>query len=292
MPAGVTRPAVGYSPRGGILADDEPRFRIDDFRKFVRTKYADVAEDPTKGFHFPSGRDAARQAGYPPDLLAGIPEEAVESFCGAGNPFSNESIHAGETVVDLGCGAGMDALIAARMVGREGEVIGLDVTPQMVTKARKAAATAGVSNVRFVEGLAEALPMSDATVDVILSNGAINLIPDKPAVFAEMFRVLRPGGRVLLVDLLASREVPRSVRDLIYRWTSCVAGSVMDAEFQTLLVGAGFTEIEVGSPVDIFDGAQGELNADHYGVLGLTIRACKPKESTAQLPAPSEAGTS
>jgi arsenite methyltransferase len=148
-----------------------------------------------------------------------VPERAVESFAGVANPFSLGRLERGERVADLGCGAGTDSLVAAQMVGPEGSVVGIDMTPEMLAKARAAAAEMGVANAEFVGGEIERLPLADASVDVVISNGVVDLVPDKDAVFAEIFRVLRPGGRIQLADVTIQNPVSEEGRRNIDLWT-------------------------------------------------------------------------
>jgi SAM-dependent methyltransferase len=184
----------------------------------IKKTYASVSAEPDKDFVFPTGRAWAADLGYPEEL-ARVPDSAVESFAGVANPFSLGRLAAGERVLDLGCGAGTDSLVAAQMVGPRGRVTGIDMTPQMLAKARAAAAELGTENVEFVEGEAERLPFEDASFDVVISNGVIDLIPDKDAVFSELFRVLRPGGRIQLADVTIQRPVSEEGRRKIDLWT-------------------------------------------------------------------------
>jgi arsenite methyltransferase len=170
-----------------------PRTEIGELRQAIQAEYAEVAQHPTKGFHFHTGRPLARMLGYQEAWLAGLPEGAIESFAGTGNPFSLGALHPGEQVVDVGCGAGIDSLIAARMVGADGQVIGVDMTPAMLHKAQRNAVKAGLSHVTFREGYGEALPIDSDWADVVISNGVLNLFPDKLAGLQEMARVLKPG---------------------------------------------------------------------------------------------------
>jgi arsenite methyltransferase len=191
----------------------------DQLRAAIREEYAMVAADPTHGFHFHTGRPLAALLGYEERWLAGIPEAALASFAGTGSPFLAGELAAGERVVDVGCGAGLDTLIAARMVGAGGTVIGVDMTPAMIDRARAAAAAAGAANMELREGYAEELPVADGWADVVISNGVLNLAPDKPAAFAELARVLRPGGRLQIGDLLVDTPVPESAKRRIDLWT-------------------------------------------------------------------------
>ena len=192
---------------------------IESLRRAIRLEYAEVAEHPELGFHFLVGRPLAKVLGYDPVWLEAIPDAAIESFAGTGNPFSLRLLGQGERVVDVGSGAGTDTLIAARMVGSEGRVIGVDMTPAMLAKARRAALDAGLQNVEFRESTAEALPVEDAWADVVISNGVLNLMPDKDAGLAEMARVLKPGGRLQIGDILVQHPVPDSARRQIDLWT-------------------------------------------------------------------------
>jgi arsenite methyltransferase len=188
-------------------------------RTAIQDEYAEVAACPTKGFHFHTGRFLADRLGYPPERLDALPDAAVESFAGVGNPFTWGELHRGESVVDLGSGAGLDTFLAAAMVGPTGHAAGIDMTPSMVEKARRGAAALGLDNVAFCEGYLEALPVADATVDVVISNGVLNLCPDKGAVLAEAWRVLQPGGRMQLADIVVSRDVGDDARADIGLWT-------------------------------------------------------------------------
>ncbi len=184
----------------------------------IRKTYASVSEEPGRDFIFPTGRAWAEDLRYPAEL-ASVPDAAVESFAGVANPWALGRLAPGERVLDLGSGAGTDSLIAAQMVGEKGHVTGIDMTPQMLAKARAAAAEMGASNVEFVESEAESLPFPDESFDVVISNGVIDLIPDKDAVFAELFRVLAPGGHVQIADVTIQNPVSAEGRRNIDLWT-------------------------------------------------------------------------
>jgi arsenite methyltransferase len=188
-------------------------------RQAIQEEYAEVALHPSKGFHFHTGRPLARMLGYAETWLEGVPEGAIESFAGTGNPFSLGLLLPGEHVVDVGCGAGIDSLIAAKMVGPAGQVIGVDMTPAMLAKARQNADAVSLHNVAFREGYGEALPVPDAWADVVISNGVLNLFPDKLAGLREMARVLKPGGRLQIGDILVQKAVPESAKRKIDLWT-------------------------------------------------------------------------
>ncbi len=201
----------------GVVAD--LGLDLEALRQAIQTEYAEVAIHPEKGFHFHTGRPLARMLGYQDEWLAGIPKAAIESFAGTGNPFTLGELRPGEHVVDVGCGAGIDSLIAARMVGDAGQVIGVDMTLAMLEKARGAAAEAGLHNVEFRHGYGEELPVPDAWADVVISNGVLNLMPDKAAGLREMARVLKPGGRLQIGDILVQKAVPESAKRTIDLWT-------------------------------------------------------------------------
>jgi arsenite methyltransferase len=184
----------------------------------IKKTYASVSAEPEKDFIFPTGRAWAEDLGYPPEL-AHVPDTAVESFAGVANPWKLGRLEPGERVLDLGSGAGTDSLIAAQMVGPEGHVTGVDMTLQMLDKARTAAAELGTTHVEFVEAEAERLPFPDASFDVVISNGVIDLIPDKDAVFSELFRVLTSGGRMQIADVTIQRPVSEEGRRNIDLWT-------------------------------------------------------------------------
>jgi len=184
----------------------------------IKKTYASVSDEPERDFIFPTGRPWADDLGYPPEL-ANVPDSAVESFAGVANPWELGRLAAGERVLDLGSGAGTDSLMAAQMVGPEGRVTGIDMTPQMLAKARAAASEMGLANADFVEGEAERLPFPDGSFDVVISNGVIDLIPDKDAVFAELNRVLRPGGRLQIADVTIQNPVSEEGKRNIDLWT-------------------------------------------------------------------------
>ena len=192
---------------------------VDVLRSAIRDEYAEVAAYPFKGFHFHTGRLLADRLGYPAEHIAALPEPVVESFAGVGNPFSWGDLEPGERVVDLGSGAGFDAVLAALMVGSEGRVTGVDMTPAMLAKARQNADLLDLTNLEFREGYLEDLPVAGATADVVISNGAINLCPDKAAVLAETFRVLKPGGRLQIADIIVAKAVPDGAKQDIALWT-------------------------------------------------------------------------
>ena len=188
-------------------------------RTQVRDKYRDVALDPHGAHHFHTGRPLAARLGYDQAVVDGLPDRAVESFAGVGNPFSLRRLVPGERVVDVGSGAGFDSFIAATQAGPGGRVVGIDMTVEMLTKSRATAEELALTHVEFREGLAEAMPVDDGWPDVVISNGVINLCADKQAVFAEIFRVLRPGGVLQFADIANGRPVPIEAMRDVDLWT-------------------------------------------------------------------------
>jgi SAM-dependent methyltransferase len=200
--------------------DDELLVDPEALREQVRGKYREVAVDPGASFHFHTGRPLAARLGYEAGQVDALPDRAVESFAGVANPFSLHPLTVGEKVIDVGSGAGFDSFIAAGQVGPGGQVVGVDMTAEMLAKSRQTAAALGLAQVEFREGLAEALPVPDGWADVVISNGVINLCADKQAVFTEVFRVLRPGGRLQFADIANGRPVPEGALRDIDLWTA------------------------------------------------------------------------
>jgi arsenite methyltransferase len=191
----------------------------DALREAIKKEYAEVALNPQKGYHFHTGRAAADRIGYDRSLYDGLPEENIASFAGTGNPFSLGAIHPGEVVVDVGSGAGFDSLIAARKVGPQGRVVGIDMTDEMIEKAQSGAKLMGADHAQFRKGLADSLPLDDGFADVLISNGVLNLTPDKDKTLKEWARVLKPGGRLYIGDIVLEKKIPREALDDISLWT-------------------------------------------------------------------------
>jgi SAM-dependent methyltransferase len=189
-------------------------------REEVKSKYRDVAINPSGEYHFHTGRPLARRLGYHSTLVSSMPDAAVESFAGVANPFSLRSLERGERVLDAGSGGGFDCFVAAHQIGAEGKVIGIDMLPDMLEKARRTAESMGLKNVEFREGLLEEIPVDDGWADVVISNGVINLCADKKRVFSELSRVLRPGGRLQFGDIANGKPVPESAIRNIDLWTA------------------------------------------------------------------------
>jgi arsenite methyltransferase len=189
-------------------------------RTDVRKKYREVALDPRGSFHFHTGRPLAARLGYDLSAVDALPDVAVESFAGVGNPFSLAELKEGERVIDAGSGAGFDSFVAAAKVGASGQVIGIDMTDEMLEKSRTTVRDMGIGNVEFRNGLLEEMPVEDGWADVVISNGAINLCADKPAVFREILRILKPGGRLQFADIANDVPIPESRVDNIDLWTA------------------------------------------------------------------------
>lgn len=234
----------------------------------VREMYADVALHPEKVFHFPTGRQACLFVGYPESWLDALPGPAVESFAGVGFPFRAEVIRPGNVVLDVGSGSGTDVLTAARLVGPDGVVFGLDMTPTMLDKLRDNIKRAGVENVRVLDGNAEVIPLPDESVDVVTSNGVLNLVPDKARAFGDMFRVLRPGGSVQVADIVVGKPISESSRANPKLWAECVVGASIQEDYLGLFQQAGFTDITVLRDFDYFSGSSNSDTRRIAGALG------------------------
>jgi SAM-dependent methyltransferase len=241
-------------------------FSVDELRARVRETYDRLARAPDGEFHFHRGAAyAVGRLGYDPRELAALPGAATRRFAGVGNPLRIGPILAAETVLDHACGAGTDLLLAARRVGPRGHAIGVDMTPAIRAQALEAASAAGLASVVDVRaGLMEDLPVADASVDVVISNGVVNLSPDKPRVFREIARVLRPGGRLYLADVVVARELALEVREDPELWAACIGGAVREDELAELAAGAGLEPLGVSEHFDTFGGASAgnRLSAD------------------------------
>jgi arsenite methyltransferase len=236
-------------------------------RDAVRATYRDVA---------PTDRRVAERV-YDAEELAGLPEATVQMALGVGNPVRHAHLQRGESVVDLGSGGGIDCLIAARAVGPAGSVIGVDFLPDMVARATHAAAEVGLGNVRFVEGELEALPLADDSVDVVISNGVVNLSPRKVRVFAEAFRVLRPGGRLAIVDLILEHDLPPEIQTHPAAWAGCLSGALSEIAMYKGLRRAGFREVAL-EPIESFGIAECGLYPLFNDELLALLRTRVPRE--------------
>jgi len=245
----------------------------------VQRMYTDVALMPEREFHFPTGRRACEFVGYPTEQLDRLPASAVESFAGVGYPFAAAVIQAGDTVLDIGSGSGTDALIAARLVGSDGQVICLDLTEAMRDKLRANAAAAGAANLEVLAGNAEAIPLPDGSVDVVTSNGVLNLVPDKPRAVREVTRVLRPGGRLQLADIVVRTLPSDQCRSQPELWAECIVGATTAETYAAEFEAAGLCDVEMLSRSDYFSGSHNEETrrvAGSFGAHTVVVRARKP----------------
>lgn len=253
-------------------------FDVDRLREAVRTTYESVARDPSGSFHFHLGAAyAAQHLGYDPEELAALPREATDRFAGVGNPLALGPLSPGETVLDHACGAGTDLLLAARRVGPTGRAIGVDLTPGMRAAAERAVAAAGLhERVEIRAGAYEELPVADASVDVVISNGVVNLAPDKRRVFRELWRVLRPGGRLYLADVVVARELTYEARCQSDLWAACIAGALTEDELHALAREVGFQRTEVVARFQAFAGTTAEHKvSDDLQPTGVNFRCQK-----------------
>lgn len=218
----------------------------------VQEMYDDVAVCPTKEFHFPTGRSACLYVGYPEEELNAIPDTAIESFAGVGYPFLAGQIREGDIVVDVGSGSGVDVLIAALKTGPSGRVIGIDMTPAMIRKAEENIRKGGMDHVEIVEGRADAIPLEDESVDVVTSNGVLNLVPDKAKAFSEIWRILRPGGKIQISDIVLSKPVSGASKANPQLWAECIVGAEPENDYIELARGAGFEGVVAIDRLDYF----------------------------------------
>jgi arsenite methyltransferase len=241
----------------------------------VKDMYRAVAERPHDEFHFETGRDLAERLGYPPADLDRIPAGAIESFAGVGYFFDLAQLRPGERVLDLGSGSGTDAFVAALHVGDTGEVVGIDMTDEQLDKAERLRAAHAVGHVRFERGLIEQLPFDDGTFDAVISNGVINLAPDKDAVFRESTRVLRPGGRLAIADIVTESALTEAIVGDVDLWASCIGGAPEQETYQQAMTDAGLqVELMKRNPYEFLsDQARGA--SDTFGVKSVSVLARK-----------------
>lgn len=220
-------------------------FTPQDIKSAVAERYGEVAAAPGQKFNFPVGRRFAESVGYDPSLLDRLPASLWESFTGAGNPQPHVDAQPGETVLDLGCGAGLDLYLYAQKVGPGGHLYGLDLSPAMLDKARNNLAAAGVTNIEWLLASADAIPLPDNSVDLVTANGIYNLSPDKDAVMREVARVLRPGGRTVFAEIVLKSDLPREIRREIGDWFRCIGGALVEKDFLARLESNGLWRPQV-----------------------------------------------
>ena len=245
----------------------------------VKNLYTEVATRPDKEYHFPLGFEAVKFVGYEDAEIRKLPPTAVESFAGVGYPFATNSIRAGDTVLDIGSGSGTDVLYASLKTGPKGQVWGLDITPAMIAKARANIDKMGAKNVKILEGDATKIPQPDKSVDVVTSNGVLNLVPDKPAAFKEIFRVLKPGGRLQLADIVVQEDVGAVCGINPQLWADCIGGAAVEADYMRTIRAAGFEDLRVVKRMDYFSKSSSESTkriTKTFGAESVVLAARKP----------------
>ena len=247
--------------------------------KAVQSLYTEVATRPDKAYHFPLGLEALRYLGYPEEVLRKLPPTATESFAGVGYPHAAKVMRPGDAVVDIGSGSGTDVLYAALKVGPKGTVYGLDITPAMIAKARTNIAKTGARNVQILEGDATKIPLPDGSIDVVTSNGVLNLVPDKPAAFREIFRVLKPGGHLQLADIVVEEDVGAVCGLNPQLWADCIGGAAVEKEYLATIQDAGFRDVRILRKVDYFAKSSSESTkriTKSFGAKSVVVAAGKP----------------
>jgi ubiquinone/menaquinone biosynthesis C-methylase UbiE len=250
---------------------------VHQLRSRVKEMYKAVAEEPEGTFHFEMGRGLALRLGYPADELDRIPREAIESFAGVGYHLGLAKLAPGERVLDLGSGSGMDAFVAALGVGAGGDVTGVDMTDEQLDKARRLAARDGFSGVRFEKGYIEKVPVEPASVDVVISNGVINLCAEKASVFSEIARVLKPGGRMAISDIVTEKPLTEAIICDVNLWASCIGGASQQHDYEGVIESAGLRIEELRDNPEYYfisDSAQGATET--FGVKSVSVLATKP----------------
>ena len=248
--------------------------------KAVQHLYTEVAQEPHNAYHFPLGLEALRFLGYPDEDLEKLPRTATESFAGVGYPFATRSIRPGDTVLDIGSGSGTDVLYASLEVGPKGRVMGLDFTPAMIEKARANIRRMGADQVLILEGSAAKIPLPDASVDVVTSNGVLNLVPDKPTAFREIFRVLKPGGRLQLADIVVQEDVGAVCGLNPQLWADCIGGAAVEAEYLKLIREAGFEGVDIVRRTDYFSKSASDSTkrmTKAFGAESIVLAGTKPR---------------
>lgn len=258
------------------MTDAPRRLDTEDLAARVKAMYRDVALHPGNDFHFETGRALAERLGYPPDELDRIPAGAIDSFAGVGYVFDLAEIAQGEAVLDLGSGSGMDSLLAAVATGASGTVIGVDMTPQQLAKARRLAEAAGLAHVAYRDGRIEQPPVDPGSVDCVISNGVINLVPDKRAAFAAAARALRAGGRMAIADIVTETELPEGVTCNASLWAACIGGAMQRDRYLSAIAEAGFEVRQVRTNDRYrFLSAQAVNASREYGVASIEVLATR-----------------
>lgn len=267
----TTRVNDGANSQGNTPVD------VDELRSRVQDVYREVAERPSTGFHFEVGRGLAERLGYDSELLDMLAGEAVDSFAGVGCPFSAATPNKGDAVLDLGSGSGMDSCYAALLTGREGGVTGIDMTEEQLSKARGAAKKSGLTNVVFEKGFIESLPIRSASVDLVISNGVVNLSADKSGVFAEIARVLKPGGRLAISDIVSEKQLTDNIICDASLWAACIGGASQQDGYLDAIGNSGLVvqSLRDNDSYRFLSKSAKAASAD-FGVKSVTILAHKP----------------
>lgn len=247
----------------------------------VKLMYTTVANKPEKGFHFPSGRTACAFVGYPRDQLDQIAPTALESFAGVGYPFLADVIKSGDSVLDIGAGAGTDILLSALLAGKTGKAYGLDMTQAMHEKLQMNMEKMGLDNVTPIKGNAEEIPVEDNSIDVVTSNGVLNLVPDKAKAITEIFRILKPGGRVQISDIVIKKNISELDESKAnpQLWAECIVGAMNEGDYLTLFADSGFENVSVIDHLDYFAGSNSAPTRDvasYFGAESITFTCQKP----------------
>lgn len=258
-----------------------PGLDVDDLREQVRGMYAQVAREPHAEFHFEMGRALAERLGYPTADLDRIPAESIDSFAGVGYHFDLAALAEGETVLDLGSGSGMDTFVAALKVGPRGSVVGVDMTEAQIEKAERLRRSSRLGQVEYRKGYLEELPVDDASVDVVISNGVINLCADKARVFAEIGRVLRPGGRLAISDIVTETHLPPNVTCNASLWAACIGGAMQQESYRSTIESAGLRVEKIReNPQYRFLSRSAQGASRDYGVKSVSLIAQGRQPST------------
>ncbi len=248
--------------------------------KAIVNLYTQVASDPHKTYHFPLGREALTYVGYKKDELDRLPEGAVESFAGVGYPHASNAIKAGDTVLDIGSGSGTDVLVSSLRAGPKGRVMGLDITDAMIEKARVNISKMGAKNVKIIKGNATKIPLEDESVDVVTSNGVLNLVPDKKKAIEEIFRVLKPGGKIQVADIVVQKDVQKVCGLVPQLWADCIGGAALEGAYLDTMRKAGFKGVGIIKRLDYFAASPSDNTkrlTRAFGAESVVITAIKPK---------------
>jgi len=247
--------------------------------KAVTGLYTQVATHPDKPYHFPLGRSALLFVGYPESEINKLPESALESFAGVGYPHVSNAIRSGNTVLDIGSGSGTDVLFASLKTGSKGSVIGLDITDAMIEKARMNISKMGAKNVKIMKGDAIKIPLEDSSVDVVTSNGVLNLVPDKKKAFKEIYRVLKPGGRIQIADIVVQKDVQKACGLIPQLWADCVGGAAVEQDYLQVIRNSGFENVKILNRLDYFAASSSDNTKRLTGTFGaetIVVTAIKP----------------